>query len=52
MDSVVSGPTREFLNRLTEIFQDSAVNEFDLTCGGRRVDEPGNAIDDRLELIF
>ena len=36
MDSVAGGPILHFLNRLAEIFQDLAVDKFDLACCIRR----------------
>ena len=43
MNYIGRGPTLQFLERLTEIFQDLPVDDFELTFGIRDSDETRNA---------
>ncbi len=52
MDSVASVPILQFLSRLAEIFQDLAVDQFDLARGIQGTHKPRNAIDDQAKAFF
>src|SRR5258707_1766581 len=47
MDAVAYGTILQFLSRLAEIFQDLAVDKFDLPCRIRGRHKPRNAVDDQ-----
>src|SRR6266478_3044896 len=47
MDGVAGGPILQVLSRLAKIFQELAVEEFDLARGTQGTHEPRNAVDDQ-----
>src|SRR6266849_7686354 len=49
MDSVAGGPILQFLGRLAEIFQDLAVDKFDLACRTQGTHKPRNGVDDQTK---
>jgi len=45
-------PALELVQRLAEVLQNLAVNEFDLTAGRKGRDQPWNAVHDQARLTF
>ena len=52
MDRVAHGPILQFLVRLAEVFQDLAVEMFDLARGIQSTHKPGNAVDDQTKAFL
>src|SRR5262249_59076851 len=52
VNGVAGGPPLQFCQRLAEIFQAWAVDEFDLTCRSHNRDVSGNAIHDQPKTFF
>ena len=52
MDSVAGVPILQFLSRLAEIFQELAVEQFDLARGIQGAHKPGNAVDDQAKAFL
>ena len=47
MDGIAGGPILQFLSRLAEVFQDLAVDKFDLACRTQGAHVPWNGVDDQ-----
>src|SRR5258708_34705441 len=52
MNGVAGCPTLQRLSRLAEIFQNLAVEKFDLACRTHGTHEPRNAMDDQTQIDF
>src|SRR5258708_27477451 len=52
MNGVAGCPTLQLLSRLAEIFQNLAVEKFDLACRTHGTHEPRNAMDDQTQIEF
>src|SRR6266853_2428449 len=52
MDGVAGGPILQFLSGLAEVFQDLAVDKFDLACRIRGRHKPRNTVDDQAQTLL
>src|SRR6266403_2666688 len=52
MDGVAGGPIPQFLSGLAEVFQDLAVDKFDLACRIRSRHKPRNTVDDQAQVML